>query len=1118
MRTPDKNQLLASDPTLSAWVGASAGSGKTSVLSDRVLRLMLSGVPPERILCLTYTKTAAAEMSNRIAKSLSVWATQSEADLTAELTALTGEKPSQNQIRQARRLFAALLEAAGGMKIMTIHAFAQSLLKRFPCEAGISPHFEVLDDMQSAEFAAQASREIFADAAYKQDLAVVTAASSPKDFAALIDSLMNSLPQLQQLAQKFPDGDSLRRAYEDACGLAQGETPETVTADFCAKTDLTEEDLRRACAVLSQNAKSSEDRAKGEKMAPFLSASDDDRPLFLNGYIDVFLTKGVIRKRLATKNAAEILPVMEQEAARVLAFTEKKAAARLLENSLALARIGTAIVTRYAQKKKAAALLDFDDLIRTAAALLRAAPDWVMYKLDRGVDHILVDEAQDTSPEQWQIVKSLADEFFAGQDGSAANRTLFVVGDVKQSIYSFQGAAPDEFERMRVFFKQKITQSRHRFETVPMYTSFRSVPPVIEAVNKILKNPDASAGVLKDGEDGTHTAFRKNDTGRVEIWSLEKKAKADTKKQWTKPVERVKTDTPSVRLAKRIAKRIAAMINDKETLSPDNRPIRPKDILILLKRRNGNALAENIIRELKNENVAVAGIDRLKITDHIAVMDLMALGDFLLMPHDDLSLATVLRSPLCNIGEEDLFRLCYGRKGHETVFDRLRDCESGDPDAPLTRASLFLKDLLGMTDTVKPFELYAYVLQKCGKMQAFAERLGEQAFDALNEFLSLALKFEETQLPSLQLFLKYLRQNDVEIKRESQNDADAVRLITVHSAKGLQAPVVFMPDTTSKTYHVPAYFWKNDKNGTPLAFWKAGVKNALTEEFAQGFKQKEDEENNRLLYVAVTRAADRLYVCGCENKKENWYTQIKTALCGANIADYEDKTFVLQNDETASGTAARPQTDEIKRAPLPDWARTPAPQESLPPKPLSPSRLTKDEDEQYDSPLSPQRKESLARGTFVHKLLEMFAGRNFADFESEARAFLNVQAREYDDSFKEDIIAQVSNVLKNPDFQNLFGENSLAEAGVSGVIGADAFAGKIDRLAVLDTQVLIVDYKTSRAVPDDLRKIEKAHLRQMRAYRDLISRIYPDKAVRCFLLYTVQAKLVELPSTLLDSP
>lgn len=1115
MRTPDKSQLLASDPTLSAWVGASAGSGKTSVLSDRVLRLMLSGVAPERILCLTYTKTAAAEMSNRIAKALSVWATQPEADLNAELAALTGKTPTQSQLRQARKLFAALLETAGGMKIMTIHAFAQSLLKRFPCEAGVSPHFEVLDDAQSAQFAAQACREIFADPAYKRDLTFITSATAPQNFAALIDSLMKSLPLLQTLAQKFPNEESLRRAYEDACGLARGETQASLLKDFCDRTDLTAAQLREACDALTQNAKSSEDRKKGGKMAPFLSASAENRALFAADYVSVFLTKEKkIRTALTTKATKQWDDVMAREAARVFDFTEKQASAQLLENSLALARIGTAVVLRYAQKKKNAALLDFDDLIRTAAALLRRAPDWVMYKLDRGVDHILVDEAQDTSPEQWQIVKSLADEFFAGQDASQVNRTLFVVGDVKQSIYSFQGAAPDEFERMRVFFKHKITQSRHRFETIPMYTSFRSVPPVIEAVNKILKNPNASAGVLKDGEDGTHTAFRKNDTGRVEIWPLEKKSKSDTKKQWTKPVERVKTDTPSVRLAKSVAKRIADMIRNKETLSPDNRPIHPKDILILLKRRD--ALAENIIRELKNENVPVAGIDRLKITEHIAVMDLMTLGDFLLLPHDDLALATVLRSPLCNIGEEDLFKLCYGRKRNETVFDRLRDCENGDPDAPLTRASLFLKDLIGMTDTVKPFELYAYVLQKCGKMKAFAERLGEQAFDALNEFLALALKFEETQLPSLQLFLKYLRQNDVEIKRETQSGADAVRLITVHSAKGLQAPVVFMPDTTSKTYHVPSYFWKEDQNGTLLAFWKAGVKTALTEEFAEKAKQKEDEENNRLLYVAVTRAADRLYVCGYENKAENWYTQIKTALCGENIADYEDKIFVLQNDADAPA-AVRQSESETKRAPLPDWAKTPAPQESLPPKPLSPSRLA-EEDAQYDSPLSPQRKESLARGTFVHKLLELFAGRDLTDFEQKARAFLNIQANGYDDAFKEDVVRQVADVLKNPDLQNLFGENSLAEAGVSGVIGADAFAGKIDRLAVLDDQVLIVDYKTSRLPPDNLRQIEKSPLRQMRAYRDLISRIYPAKEVRCFLLYTVRARLVELPSTLLDNP
>lgn len=1125
MKAPDKAQQTASNPKNSVWVAASAGSGKTSVLSDRVLRLMLSGVPPEKILCLTFTKTAAAEMSNRIAGELSAWATIPTDRLTEHLTLLNNEIPDDKTIKRARRLFAMLLETAGGVKIMTIHAFAQSLLKRFPCEADVPPHFDILDDLQSEELARKARTEIFADSQYRQDLNFITQETTPDTFTSLLNDIMQSLPNLKRTADSF-DNDSLKRAYEKILCLPENASERSLKESFCTLSDEKEKDLQTALTVLNSSS-SKTDLKNAAVLAAFLSATPVERPDMLETYKNIFIKKTfssieeAIRSRLTTKQTDSVDSVLYQEAQRVLALLKDLDSVYMRDCSLALAHIGTAVALRYTQKKQQSSLLDYDDLIRKAATLLQTAPDWVMYKLDGGIDHILVDEAQDTSPEQWLIIKSLADEFFSGQGRANTPRTLFVVGDAKQSIYGFQGADPDEFEHMHAFFRQKITQAQQPFETVPMYTSFRSVPPVIDAVNCLLENPQVSFGVLKKDEDGTHTAFRSTQTGRVEIWPLEKQQKTDTKQEWTKPVEPVRVDTASVRLANKIAKRIADMVQKGEVLTSKNRVIEPKDILVLV--RNRRVITEDLIRALKSLNVPVAGIDRLKLTDHIAVTDLILLGDFLLYPENDLALASVLRSPLCNIGEEDLFELCYNRSGDETVFDRLRSYENKE-NSPLKEACLFLKELLSITDTVKPFELYAHILYTRGKMKSFGERLGEQAFDALDEFLSLALTFEETEVPSLQLFLKHLRQNDIEIKRSPDESVlNAVRITTVHSAKGLQAPIVFLPDTVAKKYHVPSYFWHKDKDGNLLPFWKkGGLLNDLSRNFTQQAKTEEDKESNRLLYVAVTRAADRLYVCGFEQKKEPsedcWYFKIRNSLethkSVQKEKDGEDVRLILHNEQETQSVPAARETPE--KTVLPDWARKEAQAESIPPKPLAPSRLK--EDDIQESPLTPARHLALERGTLVHKLLEFGSRCDRDSFAKRAAGFLKIQAGDYDDDFRADILNQVMNILDNDDYRAIFSENSLAEVGVSGILKDNVFVGKIDRLAVLEKQVLIVDYKTGQKVPSAPEKISRSHLNQMRAYQGLIKQIYPDKTVRCFLLWTTNGVLMEIPSSLLGNP
>lgn len=1137
---PDDLQRQAANPRESAWVAASAGSGKTKVLSDRVLNLLLTGTPPEKILCLTFTRTAAAQMANKIADRLAKWAAEDESDLIADLTKLRAAAPDGRLITRARRLFARLLDTAGGLKVTTLHGFCQSVLKRFPLEAGVSPQFDVLDERGAKDLIKLAQNKILGQPRFADCLKTVTAATDEDGFLGVLTEMTQHLPKIKRIGDRFPTGRDLKRAYERALDLPENCTAESLTDDFCALTEEQAAELRQAVAVLNVS-KTKSDTGSAARIGAFLGADGDERRELIADYLDVFLTKsGTIRSKLACKESESALPALTAEARRALSYQQRTANAAVMRLSLALFTLASAILNEYTAMKDERGVMDYDDLIAATRRLLEksGAAAWVLYKLDGGVDHILVDEAQDTSPDQWAIIRALAEEFFAGNGLRSQERTIFAVGDKKQSIFSFQGAVPEEFERMRAFFKTAVENAGKKWNDVPMYISFRSVQAVIDIVNFVLQFDPARAGVVDGAEDATHISFRKKQAGLVEIWPTEKPRDDDTERPFTKPVERVFAQTPAARLAHKIASKIADMVLSGERLESENRPIRAGDIMVLVRRRDG--FINDLSRELKSMGVAVSGIDRLKITTHIAVKDLMVLGDFLLLPENDLALATVLRSPLCGtspddlsdedkakadragmvlngIGENDLFRLAHGRGGR-TLFDRLKQYE-GTP-TPLGEAYAFLKDLLSRVDNMRPYELYAYVLGTLGRRRNFVARLGVQALDALDEFMNLALDFDSVEAPSLQNFLCRLRQNDVEIKRDPEQSFDAVRIMTVHAAKGLQAPVVFLPDTRPARFHCPKTFWPDDGNGE-LCLWvpKKGDRNDIVNAEIEFLQEKDADEYRRLLYVALTRAADRLYITGWESRNNGdggWYDLIRGAVRVKNAdgsASYriqqvktplfDEPVLRLTCAQEQPPAPVAEQSAAKTAAPLPDWVFRAPPAEPTPPKPLAPSRPDVAEPAAL-SPLSAGRLQAIKRGTAVHTLLEILPRYPAADRESVAK---KLTAGLPD---RDELIARVQALLDAPLAAGLFTPDSLAEVPVSGVIGDRVVNGKIDRMAVLESEVLLIDYKSGRRVPADVNDTPAAYIAQMAAYKKLIGQIYPDKTVRCFLLWTEAPELVEI--------
>ena len=1134
-----RRQREAADGQYSVWVGASAGTGKTKVLTDRVLNLMLAGSPASRILCLTFTKAAAAEMANRISDRLSRWATAEDGALAWELRELTGMIPEPDMLARARRLFAGVLDAPGGMKIETIHAFCQSLLRRFPLEAGVAPHFEVMDDRSAGEALAEAREAVLATARSGDDpdlaaaLAEVTRHAPEAGFGDLMSQLALERARMRRALDRCGDHPGFRDRLHALLGVPRGATVESLLADACSDARRDEAALRRAADAMLAS-KSQTDRKNGERLAAWL-ADPAERTANWRRYLELFLTqKGERRKDLVTKTLARDNPAvadaMTAEAKRVDRFVEAHGACALLQATVALIRLGDALLAEFEQIKRSRALLDYDDLVLKACALLErpgVAP-WVLFKLDGGLHHILIDEAQDTNPEQWQVVAALAGEFFTGEGARPeAQRTVFAVGDEKQSIYSFQRADPAAFARMREHFAQRVMEAEAAWRPVDLDTSFRSTEVVLRAVDAVFARPEARDGVTDHWRP--HLAARRGHGGCVEVWSPVEPADPEPPLPWEAPVRQLHTTAPRARLAYTIAGLVRHWLDGGERLEARGRLLCPGDVMVLVRRRG--AFVGELVRALKQRDVPVAGVDRMLLTDQLSVQDLMALGDFLLLPEDDLTLATVLKGPLYNIDEETLFGLAYARGG--SLWAELRQRAASHP--ALLRAAEELSSLLARADFAAPYELYADVLGARGGRRAILARLGPEAADPIDEFLSLALAYERQHVPSLQGFLHWLATGEAEIKRDlDQRGRDEVRVLTVHGSKGLQAPVVFLPDTLQTPNQSPSLLWTEDEQ---LPLWAA--RREFTAPAASLAKQaalhRRDQEYRRLLYVALTRAEDRLYVCGWRTRQasasqQSWYELVAAGLAG--IAEHGERDFAAIEPEHGwkaamlrlDGRQIAAPRDDLRfserrgiAAELPAWAGQEPPSEPAPPRPLTPSRPAI-ADPPARSPLEPGSSEPSAgvrRGLLVHRLLQSLPELPETQREAIARRFLARPVHGLSPAEQDAIATETLAVLRHPEFAPLFMTDAQAEVPIVGLVGEQALSGRIDRLVVTADEVLIVDYKTLRPPPTEESEVPPAYLRQLAAYASALSTIYPDRRVRTALLWTDGPRLMPIsPSSL----
>ena len=1120
-------QRQASDPEVSAFVSAHAGAGKTKLLIDRLLRLMLEGADPGRILCLTFTKAAAAEMAIRLQKRLGEWVTLDDASLDARLRDLP-VVPDEEKRRAARALFARVLDLPGGMRIGTIHAFCQSLLKRFPLEAEISPHFRLIEPAD-ARADLETAREHALPDADPAALATLAGTINAEGFAGLVAGLEADRERLTRAL--LLSGAALEAAMRRVLGVRARDAAEVIAnavswADEAPLHQQLEIAVSRGSDGVKVKARNALDWLKlnsierqehwAEWVTEFLK--DDGEPRGLS----VFASK-----KLHTSNP-EIQAACEAEQARLMAVQDEIRAMEVARVSAALLRLASPILRDYAETKDRGALLDYNDLIGRTAKLLERGSAWVLFKLDGGLDHLLLDEVQDTAPEQWTIADRLTADFFTGAGARPdVLRTMFAVGDRKQSIYSFQGADPEEFDRWRGIYGKRVQQAGLLWRPTVLDVSFRSTAPVLGLVDAVFALPEAADGVCAPGEL-LHVPNRAGQAGRVDLWPLAPRPEKEVLEPWVIPDRNQSQTSAPETLVAELARWIAAQLANGTMLESAGRKLHAGDILILVRRRGEFDRA--LVRALKGAGVPVAGLDRMVLTEQAAVQDLLSLCEALLLPSDDLTFAEMLVSPLGGLSDDSLMALATGRGG-KSVFETLR-ARAGERE-DWRHADAFFAALLGRVDYASPHALLTETLGALGGRARLYARLGPQAAEPIDELLAAALQFSAGHAPSLQGFVHWLGQSAAEVKREAESAGGTVRIMTVHGAKGLEAPLVILPDTTSLPPEGGNVFWLGDRDtGADLPIWlpkkelRCEVLNRLREE-SQAARLR---EYHRLLYVALTRAKDRLLICGWQVHKEQsgtWYQLVEQGLRRLDPASAEFEAWPgealshVSPQEVPAEIGKERETGSVMAPPAwagsaPDWKPHALPPEPALPRPLAPSRP---EGVEY-GPVPPSRSplvlrnqpDRYARGLVVHTLLQHPPGLGEAEREAAALAYASGSGVPDPESLARQALA----VLGDPKLAVLFGPGSKAEQPIAGLAGGQAIAGQVDRLAVTPDAVLIADYKTSRSPPASPDKVSVLYLRQMAAYRAVLEQLYPDRPVRCLLIWTEGPSSMELPGALLD--
>jgi ATP-dependent helicase/nuclease subunit A len=1121
-----QRQARASDPKTSAWVSANAGSGKTHVLTQRVLRLLLDGTPPAQILCLAYTKAAAANMADRVFSKLALWTSLDDKALIQAIVESGAAAPGPHDLIFARQLFARTIESPGGLKIQTLHAFAERLLRLFPFEANVPAHFKVLDGRDSKRLLIEARDAALAELSASNDGAAALGLVARESGATRFEELLTEALSSADIFGAHKDALSYAEALRAPLGLAPDAALASVEAEMLGG-DVGRMRRQRWAEALEAGKK------HDQNMAADLSSADRDiaRQARVQALLDAFFKdggegepRGGENGPVATKALAKENPALEddlrREQDRLLPLRRRRRAALTLERSAALFVVAKSILASFARIKAERGALDFNDQIARALALVtRSSAAWVLHKLDYGLDHLLLDEAQDASQLQWGILATLSAEFFAGAGARPKNRTVFAVGDEKQSIFAFQGAAPQMFAEMKRAFSKRHLDAEQPFADVPLTFSFRSSQTILDAVDMTFRTELAWRGVAAPGDPPPkHDAIRGHLKGVVELWPPIAPSPSPDPEDW-RVLEQPAQDDPPVVLAKRIAEVIKGWLKPtslERVFDPNSgamRRIRESDIMILVRSRN--AFFEAMVRALKASDVKAAGADRLKLNEHIAVMDLIATGRAALLPDDDLTLASALKSPLLGFDDDALMNIAARRSG--SLAEALAAADEGVAIAAARRLVVWR----ARAKTLSPFAFYALLLGRDRGRRALIGRLGPEAADPIDEFLTLALAHEQREAPSLHNFLAQVEAADVEIKRDMDVETEGVRVLTVHASKGLEAPIVFLPDSCGgpDSRHEPKLLrLSSPRPADPpvLAWARKSIEDADAVAAARAeAREAQAGEHRRLLYVAMTRAAQRLIVAGHETSKRRpadcWYDLIQSGLADVLVAApapfREGGTIWRFGEGLRDEGADEPAPARVLDS-LPDWLVADAAPETEA-GPLNPSRA---------GGVRGGDRERALEGRLAHALIDMLPVLPPQRRPGAAGSYLDAWGGALPESARSAIASKVLAAIGAPELSALFGPGSWSEVALAGLLPRPgrpdlAYSGRLDRLLATDQGVLIVDFKLGEK-PDHP---AEAHIAQLALYRAALQPLYPEATIRAALVYLDEPTLTAISGGELDA-
>lgn len=1109
-------QLQAADPAQSVFVTANAGSGKTKVLIDRIARLLLAGAAPASFLCITFTKAAATEMQRRLFERLGAWCVADDARLTAELEALGEPAPDAGRLALARTLFAAALETPGGLRIQTIHSFCERLLARFPLEAGVPPGFEIADDARTAGLLGLAWAKVVRGGAPDIEAALdrFGARLHADAFSALVAALAQARGAVAGIVADAGGLDGARATVMQRHGEAQ--TAAQIRDAFTAAFDWN--GLDQLASILESGAKS--DMKAAQRLREALSSRTFEALCAALLKDDFTPYAKVGTKALRDDHAAAFGDFDSTVAALCAAWARCCAAERAQDAAGALA-LGAAIAEAYGAAKAASGALDFEDLITHANALLHdgEAAAWVLYKLDGGLTHILIDEGQDTSPAQWRLVEPLQVEFFAGEGAGGwrrndGERTVFAVGDPKQSIYSFQGADPAQFLGQAQALSKRAAAAEKAFAAPMLAMSFRSAPDVLAAVDATFDGLDLADGPGA-GEVIKHTAHRANERGRVEFWPMAFAPAIAPSSPWDAPQDVENKASAAAVLCAGVAAAVKGWIEARHGVWEKGRlrPMRAGDVLVLVRSRG--PVFTQVLRSLKRAGLPVAGADRIRLAEEISVQDLLAAVKVALDPTDDLSLAAFLKSPFVGLVDDDadIFPLAGRRAKGESLHARLCATQDSRYAAAQETVAALIADAYR-----PPFDFVSALLERTGAdgrsgWRRLYERLGAEARDPVEEAVARALAIARKGPATLQHFVCALEGDSAEVRRETEQDVDAVQVMTVHGAKGLERPAVILADTTAACSDSPSGGVQITTDGLTLRV-PAREDDAVTRRVRAERQRAAELEHNRLLYVAMTRARDRLIVCGAARGRPgraepgSWWTHVERGLqrAGAVVCDTPFGEG-LALGEIVMATAGSASAEAAPATP--PWLRTPAAMDEGR-APLAPSRA--------EGPVLAPRgalQARFQRGKLIHGLLQ-----RLPDVAPARRAEVGLawaRARGADDASAREHVTEALRVLEDPLFAAVFGPGSRAEVPLIAELPEGVTVrGSIDRLLVTEAGVHFIDFKTDRPPPARAEDVAPRILAQMAAYRAALLQVFPQRQISCAIVWTDGPALTPLPGELLD--